>query len=247
MKETALTYLDIRETDSTNRYLRTLCSEKDIEEGLVVHAGFQTAGRGQTGNHWESDRDSNLTFSLLLRPLHIGPNRFFRLSQIVSLGIVKALSRHTEGICIKWPNDIYWKEKKITGILIENDFCGSRIVASIIGIGININQTVFRSQAPNPVSLAQITGKQYDRDKLLRQICGDILALYLEDKKSPLTRLAEEYKKHLFRKEGFHPYQAGGKTFMAAIEDVTETGHLILKTKEGVSRAFAFKEVSFLL
>ena len=247
METPSLTYVDVRETDSTNRYLRTLCNEKKAEEGLVVSAGFQTAGRGQTGNHWESEENKNLLFSLLLRPVHIPADRPFRISQIVSLGIVKALSRYTDGISIKWPNDIYWKEKKITGILIENDLCGKQIFTSIAGIGININQTLFRSSAPNPVSLAQITGRQYDRETLLAEVCNEIMTLYLKDRQSALAGLGDDYRNHLFRKEGFHLYEANQEKFSAAIDTVLDTGHLVLKTPQGIRRTFAFKEVSFLL
>jgi len=122
-------------------------------EFTTVIAERQTAGKGQRGNSWESEDCRNITFSFVLYPTFIEARRQFILSQIVSLSIKEELDQWTEGISIKWPNDIYWNDKKICGILIENDLSGHHIGRSISGIGVNINQDVFRSNAPNPISL----------------------------------------------------------------------------------------------
>ena len=157
------------ETDSTNNYLTQLCNEQQsaVREFTTVIAERQTAGKGQRGNSWESEDCRNITFSFVLYPTFIEARRQFILSQIVSLSIKEELDQWTEGISIKWPNDIYWNEKKICGILIENDLSGHHIGRSISGIGVNINQDVFRSNAPNPISLKQITGKDHDRYLIL--------------------------------------------------------------------------------
>ena len=150
--------LVLMETDSTNRHLTQLCDEQgtDIPEFMTVIAERQTAGKGQRGNSWESEDCKNITFSFVLYPTFIEARQQFILSQIISLSIKEELDEWAEGISIKWPNDIYWNEKKICGILIENDLLGHHIGRSISGIGVNINQEVFRSDAPNPVSLKQI-------------------------------------------------------------------------------------------
>ena len=160
------------ETDSTNNYLTQLCNEQQsaVREFTTVIAERQTAGKGQRGNSWESEDCRNITFSFVLYPTFIEARRQFILSQIVSLSIKEELDQWTEGISIKWPNDIYWNEKKICGILIENDLSGHHIGRSISGIGVNINQDVFRSNAPNPISLKQITGKDHDRYLILANI-----------------------------------------------------------------------------
>ncbi len=150
------------ETDSTNNYLTQLCNEQQsaVREFTTVIAERQTAGKGQRGNSWESEDCRNITFSFVLYPTFIEARRQFILSQIVSLSIKEELDQWTEGISIKWPNDIYWNEKKICGILIENDLSGHHIGRSISGIGVNINQDVFRSNAPNPISLKTNHGKR---------------------------------------------------------------------------------------
>lgn len=145
--------IHINETNSTNNYLQSLCSEQKVEELTVIVADFQTSGRGQRGNSWESDPGKNLLFSTVIFPEFLEARRQFLISQIISLAIKEELDTYTSDISIKWPNDIYWKEKKICGMLIENDLMGRNINQSIAGIGININQEIFHSSAPNPVSL----------------------------------------------------------------------------------------------
>ena len=139
------------ETDSTNNYLTQLCNEQQsaVREFTTVIAERQTAGKGQRGNSWESEDCRNITFSFVLYPTFIEARRQFILSQIVSLSIKEELDEWTKGISIKWPNDIYWNEKKICGILIENDLSGHHIGRSISGIGVNINQGNLSSDAPN--------------------------------------------------------------------------------------------------
>ena len=161
--------IDLEETDSTNRYLSDLCDNTPTApiEYTTVTARFQTSGKGQRGNSWESEAGQNLLFSTVLYPRFVEARRQFVLSQIVSLAVKEELDTYTEGISIKWPNDIYWHEKKICGMLIENVLEGNRIGRCIPGIGINLNQTIFRSPAPNPVSLKQITGRDYDAPTVL--------------------------------------------------------------------------------
>lgn len=163
--------IHINETNSTNNYLQSLCSEQKVEELTVVVADFQTSGRGQRGNSWESAPGKNLLFSTVIFPEFLEARRQFLISQIISLAIKEELDTYTTDISIKWPNDIYWKEKKICGMLIENDLMGRNISQSIAGIGININQEIFHSSAPNPVSLLQITEEEHDLFEILKISC----------------------------------------------------------------------------
>lgn len=241
------------ETDSTNTYLTQLCDEQPtaVQEFTTIIAERQTAGKGQRGNSWESEDFRNITFSFVLYPTFIEARRQFILSQIVSLSIKEELDEWTDGISIKWPNDIYWNEKKICGILIENDLTGHRIGRSISGIGVNINQELFRSNAPNPVSLKQITGQEHDRYLILANIMKRLKAYYLllqSDADGTATDLiAARYALSLFRREGFHRYADADGEFLARLLRVEPDGRFVLEDREGKERGYLFKEVQYLL
>ena len=230
--------IHINETNSTNNYLQSLCSKQKMEELTVVVDDFQTSGRGQRGNSWESDPGKNLLFSTVIFPDFLEARRQFLISQIISLAIKEELDTYTTDISIKWPNDIYWKEKKICGMLIENDLMGRNISQSIAGIGININQEMFHCSAPNPVSLVQITGKEHDLFEILKNIML---------KKGDTTSIACQYEKSLFRREGIHRYKDANGEFLARIVCVEPEGRLILEDEMLMKRDYMFKEVEYLL
>ena len=170
--------IHLSQTTSTNSYAKKYIEEHQAGEGTIIVAHEQTSGRGYGENTWESEPGKNLTFSLILYPVFIKAADFFRISQFVSLGLVDVLEKHlSEGISIKWPNDIYYKDDKIAGILIENSILRDKIDSSVIGVGLNVNQEVF-AHAPNPVSLKQITGKEYDLEILLEEMVRSILNRY---------------------------------------------------------------------
>ena len=239
--------IHISETNSTNSYLQALCTREKVEELTTVVADFQTSGRGQRGNSWESEPFKNLLFSFVLFPDFLEARRQFLISQIVSLAIKEELDTYTDDISIKWPNDIYWKEKKICGILIENDLMGRNISQSIAGIGININQEAFHSPAPNPVSLYQITGKQYDILDVLKNIMLRVQSYYSRLLKDDTAFIAAQYEKSLFRKEGLHRYKDADGEFLARIVCVESEGKLILEDEKQTQRGYMFKEVEYLL
>ena len=229
--------IHIAETDSTNRWLR----ERGGEGDMVVVADYQTAGKGQGNNSWESERGKNLLFSVLYHPQRIPANRQFHISMAVSLAIADALGEHIGDVSIKWPNDIYWRNAKICGILIENRLLGQTIRDSIIGVGVNVNQRQFHSNAPNPVSLWQIHGHETDLELLLQSIL-DKFTLYINKKE-----IKTQYLHLLYRRKGFHPYADKEGSFMAEIVDVEDDGHLLLCDDNGQQRRYAFKEVSFVI
>ena len=239
--------IHIRETNSTNNYLKELLQTQNVDEGTVVWADFQSAGKGQRGNGWESEAGKNILFSIVLFPGFIKAGEQFILSQIVSLAVANCLQEYTEGISIKWPNDIYWNEKKICGILLENTILEDNIGHSVAGIGININQENFRSDAPNPVSLKQITNRDYNLEEILKTLVDNINVYYQQIKIGKTDSLIKQYKESLFRKDGYHLYNDGISNFLARIQDVDSSGILILKTKEGEERHFAFKEVKYII
>ena len=221
------------ETTSTNSYLAELCDTQTCPELTSVYTAYQSAGRGQRGNSWESEAGANLLFSFVVYPEFLEARRQFLLSQITALALQEVLSLYTEDIRIKWPNDIYWKDKKLCGTLIENDLTGIHIGRSISGTGVNLNQEQFISDAPNPVSLFQITGKRYDRRVILEQFMERAEAYYERLKAGEDSLIASRYKEHLYRKDGFHAYRDGAGNFYARILDVEPDGRLILEDKEG--------------
>lgn len=232
--------LHIEETDSTNQWVKAHLDELRQEgRPLCVTTDYQTAGRGCGTNRWESERGKNLLFSLLVSPNGIRANKQFRISMAISLAICKALGQHLGYLTIKWPNDIYWRDGKIGGILIENTLQGNSVRDSIIGVGLNVNQREFRSNAPNPVSMWQISEQETDRDALLR----DILTAF-EDFLGRYNK--ESYTAMLYRRRGFFPYADKDGAFMAEIVDVEDDGHLLLMDDNGRERRYAFKEVTFI-
>ncbi|MDD6210054.1 MAG: biotin--[acetyl-CoA-carboxylase] ligase [Bacteroidales bacterium] len=240
--------IELDETSSTNEYLRSLFQKNILAEGTTVTAEFQTKGRGQMGNSWESEPGKNLLFSTFLQPGNVLVNEQFIISQIVALSLQEMLEQYIAPVFIKWPNDIYYEERKIAGILIENDICGKKILASVIGIGLNVNQEVFCSDAPNPVSLRQLLRREIDKKELLSAFLSRLLANYALLKEGKENQIRESYRNALFRKEGFHPYvDKGGNIFNARISGIDNNGKLCLTMENGDSRQYYFKEISFLL
>jgi len=236
----------LEETDSTNRYLKQLVREEQPAEGSLVIADYQTVGRGQMGNSWYSSKGDNLLFSLLVYPRRLPANESFILSRIASLALKNMLDPFTDDVRIKWPNDIYWKDKKIAGILIENDIQGREIDNSVIGIGLNVNQQIFPLDLPNPVSLRQITGTLHDRDQLLEIFLREFFLLYRDLENDLKTAIEDEYMLDLYRVNDYYWFEDRKGRFKAKTEAVLPSGHLVLRTLESNEvRKYAFKEVSF--
>lgn len=241
--------IKVEEAGSTNTMLAAIT---DAPHGTALSARSQTAGRGQRGNSWEAAPGKNLTFSLLLRPGSIPAARQFEISEIVAIAIARVLRRRlgTDRVRIKWPNDIYYDDLKICGILIENTLCGNYIERSIAGIGINVNQERFLSDAPNPVSMLNIAGHKFDLDRLLDETVSAIVSDFDAYSASPDTRaLTSLYRSMLWRGDGFRPYRDNlvGEDIRARIAEVSPTGTLTLETAAGELRSYAFKEVTALL
>ena len=248
--------IHIDETDSTNRWLCNnppllrnnpslfddkgrLLRENDC---VVVVADYQTAGRGCGSNSWESERGKNLTFSMLIHPEGLPANEQFHITEVVSVALCETLESYINNkVEIKWPNDIYVGDRKICGILIDNRLQGSIIKDSIIGIGLNVNQQVFLSDAPNPVSLYQLTGQETDRDALLDHF------LEAFERVSQRETSCFDYRGRLYRKGKDSLYEDKTSRFTARLMDVLPDGRLLLQDETGQERIYAFKEVQFIL
>ena len=242
--------ITLKEVDSTNNYLRNLPTEEVKNEIVVAVAKSQTAGRGQRGNSWESEPGKNLTFSILLRPTFLEARQQFILSQAISLSIKEVLYDYVRAPHprIKWPNDIYWNKKKLGGILIENDLMGKQIERCIIGVGINLNQEQFYSDAPNPVSVWQITGHSTEALTILRKIMQRFVGYYELIKDNNTLDLVDMYHKSLFRRVGYHKFRTpNGEEFEARIRRVEPDGHLVLEDTRDQMHTFGFKEVEYVL
>ncbi len=241
----SINFINLPEVDSTNTWLRN--NTLSLPHGTAVTAITQTAGRGQRGNRWESAPGKNLTFSLLLRPKGFPAARQFHISEAVALGIVHALQpllpHHS--VTVKWPNDIYVDDRKICGILIENSLEGANISHSIAGIGINVNQECFMSDAPNPVSLYQLTGRKYLLQPLLHSACQNIITLLRCDHEE----LHTIYLRNLYARDGArYRDTATQRVFTATIHDIAPDGMLTLcDTSDTSLHTYAFKEVALLL
>lgn len=232
---------------STNNTLKDLANDNIIDEYAVVCAHNQISGKGQTGNFWESEPYKNLTFSLLLKPIYIEILNQFAISKAVALGILKLFENYSSNFSIKWPNDIYYMNQKIGGILIENSICNNVISKSIIGIGLNINQTIFLSDAPNPISLKLITGLEYDLNSILQKTLFSIHHYMNQIKSNPNNNIDLLYLNKLYRNKGEHLFKDSKGYFYASIHGITEYGHLELITQEGQLKTYAFKEVEFII
>lgn len=239
----------IAETDSTSSEMHRMMQQFDLPHGYCIITDFQTTGYGQATNRWESERGKNLLFSLLLHPDAVSPAEQFIITEIVTLAIADALQPEIdEEITIKWPNDIYIGDRKLCGILIENTIYGNSLASCIAGIGININQTVFISDAPNPVSMKQISHRDHNRLALLKDIIANILTGYADlaadNSAEHRTQLHTRYLARLYRREGLHAYRTpGGERFYASIYDITPQGFLVLRTADGRLQQYAYKEV----
>lgn len=236
----------IKSTASTNLFLKERLKEHALAEGTVVWADAQTAGRGQSGTSWEAEPGKNITCSLLLYPSFLPPGRHFLLSETIALGIKDLVDDFIEGASIKWPNDIYYEDRKLAGILIENELSGGTFSQSVAGIGLNVNQEVFSSCAPNPVSLKQVTGRSFDREQLMDSLLRKISCRYGQLKAGEYERISQAYQASLYRKDGFHCYEDLNGRFHARLQGVDEDGTLHLATAQGEDRRYAFKEVSFI-
>lgn len=234
----------LKETDSTNRWLANYTPQKG-EKMTVVVADYQTSGKGQGVNTWESESGKNLLFSILIHPSMIPLHRQFLLSEAGAIALKSVLDRYTGDIALKWPNDVYWKDKKLSGTLIQNTISQHHIKDCIYGIGINVNQMIFKSDAPNPVSLAQILGRAIDREHLLQQIVEAFEKSLEMIENGDYVDLTAMYHSFLYRQKGYYTYRDKDGDFEGAIIEVEDDGHLILHDREGKIRSYAFKEIKF--
>lgn len=240
--------ISIKEVDSTNNFLKQLVSKsKPLIEGTVIMAENQYAGRGQHQGNWHAEPGKNLTFSLLLKPTFLPLNAQFDLIRVISLGVYDALEPLLGNkLKIKWPNDIYYSDKKLGGMLIENMVQAGHIKNSIIGIGLNVNQESFPDDLFNAISLKQILPANYDLKALLYHICQSIEAYYLNLKAGKILFVRNMYLSRLYRLNEVKAYKSKHGVFNGVIKNVKDNGLLVVEGNNNENLEFSLKEIEFL-
>ena len=216
-----------------------------LPDFFCVAAAFQSAGRGQGSNRWQSDKGMNVLASMLFNPLY-SPSRQFVLNQCFALSVRGLLSQYVDGVKIKWPNDIYVDWKKIAGILIEHHIEGEHIKHTIAGVGININQTVFDADIPNPTSLKLLTNRDFD---IREMVLGLVSACqqYQCSENTDYRRIHQEYLENLFLYQEYAWYEIENELVEAEITGTDEYGRLLLHDKTGENYCCGMKEVRLCL
>ncbi|MDR2130258.1 MAG: biotin--[acetyl-CoA-carboxylase] ligase [Odoribacteraceae bacterium] len=227
------------ELDSTNEEAARRADE--LPDRSVIVAAKQSRGRGQGDNRWESEPGKNITMTILFKPERLPAGEQFSLSMAIALGTRDLVARHVNGCTIKWPNDIYVDDRKIAGILIEHVVMGNFIARSLCGVGLNVNQSRFLSGAPNPVSLAGLTGRELPTRAVMEELLACIDKRYREARDPRAQR--RDYLAHLYRGRGVHAWEDANGPFRAAVQGVNAHGQLLLHDERGATRAYNFKEV----
>lgn len=251
-------FIELQSIDSTNKYAMALVhgdnlpdGQGEAQHGMAIFSHEQTAGKGQRGKNWLSEKDANIALSILLNPFPLSIPGQFKLSVCIAVSVWDLFSKYAgDETRIKWPNDLYWSDRKAGGILIENVIQSSQSGVgswqwAVIGIGININQTVFDHDLPNPVSLKQITGKSYDPVELAKELCSIIEKNYQTLITGNFETLFNKYLTHFHKKDEKIKLKKGNRVFETTIKGVSETGQLI--TQHSIEERFEFGEVEWVL
>lgn len=234
----------VPECHSTNDLAAQMVLQPSAHEGTVIISDKQTKGRGQRGNRWLTEPGKNLTFSIILKPSFLAPSQQFFLTMVISLGVYDLIrsSLNQKHAFIKWPNDLMIDQKKVCGILIENQLRGNEIVHSVAGIGLNVNQEKF--SLPSATSLAQMMNKQFDLPPLLEELLENIEARYLMLRNGKVKELRRAYVDAMYWKDELHTFSSQGNTFKGMIKGIHSNGKLVISTGEE-ELAFDIKEIEY--
>jgi BirA family transcriptional regulator, biotin operon repressor / biotin---[acetyl-CoA-carboxylase] ligase len=238
--------LFLPETDSTNLYAMKLIRQNVAEHGMFIRTDFQTRGKGYMTNKWVSDKGENLLCSIILFPEQLSPEKQFYLSKFTSLALSDYLKSYDTDFIIKWPNDICHGDNKIAGILIENGFTGSSFAYSIIGIGINLNQRTFDVSLPNPVSLANLTGLEFDQEEETSKLLKHLNFYYNLVENGEFGKIDRLYSEQLYLINQPSRFMTIHGEITGTIRGVDQFGRLTLETEQGEALVFGFKEIAYL-
>lgn len=251
MSSTVFTGKVVREFESltsTNEYAHLLLEKEKVAEGTVIRAGYQSGGKGYSGNRWESEAGKNLLVSIILKPVFLETKRQFFLNQVISLAVAETVKEYVleVDVKVKWPNDIFCDDRKIAGILIENSVQGNLILHSVIGIGLNVNQTKFSPGLKNITSLKTETENELDLNSVLGILCEKIEYRYLQLKNNHIEEIQKDYMSELYRVEQESVFRSGSNRFNAKIAGLTAEGKLVLQLHDH-HEVFGFKEVEMVI
>lgn len=240
-------FIELAQVDSTNNYAMAKVHEGMTSQGTVYFAHEQWAGKGQRGKTWSSNPGDNIVMSTVLEPVFLPVTQQFALSACVALACCDLLAKYTiaEDVSIKWPNDLYWRDRKAGGILIENVFKAEQWQFAVAGTGININQTTFPETAKNPVSLKQITGRHFDAVTLARELADNLGNRYEQLQEGKAGVQLQQYNSVLFGRSRTIRLKKGSAVFETVIQEVTAGGELV--TKDSLPRQFRVGEVEWVL
>lgn len=254
-------FIELQSVDSTNNYARSLIKEAAAGHGTAIFAHEQWAGKGQMGKHWSSEPGANIILSIVVKPGPLMLTQQFALSACVAVSVHQFFMKHAgDETSIKWPNDLYWQDRKAGGVLIESGVKSSESGVSqstvrsrqsdsnwqwaIVGIGINVNQTRFPSGLPNPVSLQQITGKKFDAVALARECCGVLDQNFDELLNNGFDKIYNYYNNHLYKKNQVVRFRKANRVFEAIVEKVSLMGKLVVKNS--LEEEFDFGQVEWM-
>jgi BirA family biotin operon repressor/biotin-[acetyl-CoA-carboxylase] ligase len=247
-----LPFIELQSVDSTNNYARQQLHAGLAQHGMAIFAHEQTAGKGQRGKVWTTEKGTNLILSIVVKPRPLQLGQQFQLSACAAVATWDLFMKYAgDDTKIKWPNDLYWQDRKAGGILIENIVggreagTGTREWTSVTGIGININQTRFDPEIKNPVSLKQITGKDFDPLELAKELCLILDKRYTELREQGFENIFKVYLSHLYKRKATVKFKKGDKIFEAMIEGVSPAGKLIVQ--HSVREEFDFGEVEWVI
>jgi BirA family biotin operon repressor/biotin-[acetyl-CoA-carboxylase] ligase len=242
-KQIGLPFIELPTVDSTNNYAMGLVHAGMAQHGTCVFAHEQTKGKGQRSKQWVSVAGQNILMSIIIEPFNLGPEQLFLLSMMTAIGVHQFYSRYAgDDTCIKWPNDIYWRDRKAGGILIENNFQGSEWKYAVIGIGLNINQTDFEGLPIKAVSLKQVTGKSFHMSGMTQELISILIGTFEELLNNP-SEIVNRYHQYLYKIHQTVKLKKGPRIFDAYIKGVTEDGRLVTETS--MEELFSVGEVEW--
>lgn len=244
-------FIELQSVDSTNNYALAQIHATLAQPGSCYFAHEQIAGKGQRGKSWATEKDANITMSVVLTPNFLQVFQQFQLSACVAVATHDFLRRYANGsVKIKWPNDLYWMDKKIGGILIEN-VLGDRNKQlkmwtwAVVGIGVNVNQTAFPAAIKNAGSLKQMTGKHFDLVSLAKELCESLDLFYKKLMSEGLNPILDQYNDVLYKKNEIVKFKRGNRVFEATVKKVTEAGQLLVH--HAIEERFDFGDVEWVL
>jgi BirA family transcriptional regulator, biotin operon repressor / biotin---[acetyl-CoA-carboxylase] ligase len=246
MHPTGFPFVILKQVDSTNNYAMAMVHAGMAKHGDAWFSNHQTDGKGQRGKSWLTGEGLNIALSVAFIPGKLKIIHPFQLSTAVALAFHDLFSRYAgDETTIKWPNDIYWRDRKAGGILIENKFSGSHWKWAVVGIGVNVNQALFDKGLLNPVSLMQVTGKNFETEELAKELYGDVMNRTSQLLTKSYEVMLEEYNHHLYKIHQPVRLKKDNMVFETLIKGVSPKGQLI--TRDVMEKKYDFGEVEWLL